>query len=206
MGQSILGDKEPNLVISEINGGNNSLCDYYIFEIGKTFKFITAIKDTGIGYGKFEDLHRDGNLDLMTYDESTFNYWHCGGAFSPHPTLILRFQNHKYRLDLEKMKKPAPTRQELENWAVGFKARFADCQNDYDFETWSAPYEMWGKMLDLIYTGNMGSAWKLCDLSWPVNRPRKVEFMKEFIKQLQTSPYYKEINQASFQGKAVHKD
>jgi hypothetical protein len=41
------------------------------------------------------------------------------------PTVIYRYQGHKYRLDLEMMKKPAPTKQELEDMAAGFKTQFA---------------------------------------------------------------------------------
>lgn len=200
MGLSILGDKQPNLIISEINGGNNSLCDFYIFQIGDTFKPITKIKRTGIGFGTFKDLRGDGILDLVTYDELTFNYWHCGGADSPHPSLILRYQNHEYRLDLEKMKEPAPTRPELEKMGKGFKAKFAGVKKDMEDDNWSAPYEMWGEMLDLIYSGNMKSAWELCDLSWPKNHPGKAAFLKEFIKRLQTSKYYEDLNQPEFQG------
>jgi hypothetical protein len=56
---------------------------------------------------------------------------------------------------------------------------------------------MWGEMLDLIYSGNMKSAWRLCDLSWPTNYPGKAVFLKEFKKQLGTFKYYgaiKELN------------
>ncbi len=191
MGQSILGDSEPDLVISEINGGNNSLCDYYVFQIGDTFKFIAKIKDTG--GGEFKDLRGNGCLDLITYDVLTFDYWNCCGAISPHPTVILRYQDGKFRPDLAKMKKPAPTEPELEKLAAGFKARFADCQNDYDFKEWSAPYQMWSEMLDLIYSGNMDSAWRLCDLSWPEKHPGKELFLKEFKKQLATSEQFGEF-------------
>lgn len=191
MGQSILGNNQPNLVISEINGGNNSLCDYYIFEIGPTFKFITKIKDSG--GGEFKDLRGHGDFDLITTDEVTFDYWNCCGAASPHPTVILRYQEGKFRPDLERMKKPEPTEHQLEEWATGFKLKFVDCQKDYEFKSWSAPYEMWDKMLDLIYSGNMDLAWRLCDLSWPANHPGKANFLKEFKKELATSPYYKSI-------------
>ena len=91
------------------------------------------------------------------------------------------------------MKKPAPTEPELEKLAAGFKARFADCQNDYDFKEWSAPYQMWSEMLDLIYSGNMDSAWRLCDLSWPEKHPGKELFLKEFKKQLATSEQFGEF-------------
>lgn len=59
-----------------------------------------------------------------------------------------------------------------------------------------------GKMFDLIYSGNMDLAWKLCDLSWPANHSGKVIFMKEFKEQLATSPYYGDIERLN----TVHKD
>jgi hypothetical protein len=201
MGQCIVGDKEPDLVITEINGGNNPLCNYYIFQISKTFKFIAQIKDAGDG--EFKDLRGNGDLDLISFDW-TFKYWNCGGAESPEPTVIYRYQDHKYRLDLEKMKKPAPTKQGLEDMAAGFKAQFANIQTDMFIDKkWSAPYEMWGKMLDLIYSGNMDLAWKLCDLSWPEKHPGKALFLKEFKEELATSEYYKDIIQLQ---NAVHKN
>ena len=76
----------------------------------------------------------------------------------------------------------------------------------YADNKWAAPNDLFSEMLDLIYSGNMESAWKLCNLSWPVKHPGKANFLKEFINQLQTSPYYNDINQASFQGVAVHKN
>jgi hypothetical protein len=201
MGQSIVGDKEPDLVITEINGGNNYQCDYYVFQISDTFKFIAQIKDAADG--EFKDLRGNGNLDLGSFDCLTFEGWNCCEAATPQPTVIFRYQDHKYRLDLEKMKQPAPTEQELEGMAAGFKAQFADIQKDWLFDSkWSAPYEMWGKMLNLIYSGNMDLAWRLCDLSWPADHPGKEIFLKEFKKQLATSPYHIDIERLNG---AVHK-
>ena len=203
MGQSIMGDKQPDLVISEMNGGNNSWCDYYIFSISDTFKLITKIKDTG--GGEFKDLRGRGALDLITRDVLTFEYWNCSGAESPSPTVILRYLNGKYRLDLEKMKRPAPTKAELKKMAEDFKAKFAEIRKEMFIDKkWSAPSEMWGEMLDLIYSGNQDSAWRLCDLSWPADHLGEAIFLEEFKKQLQTSQYYKDINQASFQSRSVH--
>src|SRR5271170_3601741 len=59
IGQSIVGDKEPDLVITEINGGNNAYCNYYVFQISDTFKLIAQIKDAGDG--EFKDLRGDGD-------------------------------------------------------------------------------------------------------------------------------------------------
>jgi hypothetical protein len=213
-GRSIIGDKQPDLVISEINGGNNYLCDYFIFQTSDTFRFIAKIKNTG--GGEFKDLRGDGGLELITYDVLTFEGWNCCEAYSPHPTIIYRFQDRKYKLDLEMMKKPGPTEKELLDTAKELKAKFggvyiayrpAPLPGDntwYAENKWAAPHELFSKMLDLIYSGNMASAWKLCDLSWPAKYPGKARFLKEFRKQLETSMYYRDINQASFQRETFH--
>ena len=119
----------------------------------------------------------------------TFAYWNVACCFSHSPTIILRYQNGRYLPDLEKMKKPAPSKLELAGMAKGFQAKFVGVQKLLPEDKWSAPYEMWQKMLDLIYSGNMDSAWKLCDLSWPAKHPGKATFLKEFKRQLMTSPF-----------------
>ena len=197
IGQSILGDKQPNLIVSDLDGGNNSLCDYYVFQIADTFKFKAKIQDSG--GGEFKDLRGDGVFDLITYDELTFDYWHCCGADSQHPPVILRYRNGRYLPDLEQMKKPAPSKQELKKMAAGFRSEFPAAPKNDDDDKWTAPPKLWGKMLDLIYSGNMASAKILCDLSWPGNLSGKDLFWKDFNEQLQTSPYYHDIKKASFQ-------
>jgi len=115
------------------------------------------------------------------------------------------------------MKKPAPSEKELQRMGKELKAKFGgvyiayrpaplpDDNTRYADNKWAAPTEMWQKMLDLIYSGNMASAWKLCELSWPAKHPGKAAFLKEFTAQLMTSPFYNDINRADFQGIAVHK-
>ena len=205
MGRSITSDKQPNLVIKDWSGGAHCCYTFFIFQIGAAFKLIGSIDlQNGVG-SDFKDLRRDGNLELVMQDW-TFQYWNACFAESFAPDVILRYVSGKYRPDLELMKKPAPTKQTLEKLAGEFKPMFAskgvkgDPNNNLQ-----VPPRLWGKMLDLIYSGNMDSAWKLCELSWPANNPGKAIFLKVFIKQLQTSPYYKDINQTSFQGVPVHK-
>jgi hypothetical protein len=48
-------------------------------------------------------------------------------------------------------------------------------------------------MLDLIYTGNMDSAWKFFDKAWDKSFNGKKKFLREFREQLQTSPYWFQI-------------
>lgn len=200
IGKSINSDKKPNLVVSEWTGGAHCCYNFYIFQIGEKFRCIAYIETEHGSYSDFADLRKDGNLELVMHDW-TFAYWNAGFANSPAPEVILSYQDHMYLPDLKLMSKPAPTEQEVESWAKGFKAEFSDPDvvDVADDQKWSAPSDLWGKMLDLIYSGNATSAWKLCDLSWPPDHPGKGVFLKEFKRQLKTSPYYDSVNRPDFQ-------
>lgn len=187
MGQSITNEKKPNLLVTEWTSGNHCCNTFYVFEISEKFKLIANIEAAYFEISEFRDLRGDGNLELVTAD-FTFSYWNVGCSDSHSPTIILRYQNGRYLPDLEKMKKPAPTEPKLEEMAKAFKARFEDpfikkyykvSRKEAEALYFPAPFEMWQKMLDLIYSGNMDSAWKLCELSWPANNPGKMTFLKE---------------------------
>ena len=144
---------------------------------------------------EFRDLRGDGNLELVTADW-TFAYWNVACCSSHSPPVILRYQGGRYLPDLEMMHKPTPPQADLEEWAKSFRGKSTEPDM---VNLWPAPPEMWQKMLDLIYTGNMASAWRLLDLSWPADRPGKQRFLKAFKMQLGTSPYYAAITQPGFQ-------
>ena len=194
MGQSITSDKQPNLLVTEWTSGNHCCTTFHIFEIGQTFKLIANIEALYFETSEFRDLRGDGNLELVTADW-TFAYWNVACCSSHSPTVILRYQGGRYLPDLEMMKKPTPPQAALEEWAKSFRGKSTEPDM---VNLWPTPPEMWQKMLDLIYTGNMAAAWRLLDLSWPA-RPGKKKFVKEFKKQLGTSPYYAAITGPTFQ-------
>jgi len=198
MGRNITGDNEPNLVVSEWSGGAHCCFTFYVFQIGSKFKLLDSVDTRNGSDSDFKDLRGEGKLELVMYDW-TFEYWNASFVESPAPMVILQYRNNKYRPDLELIHKPAPTDQELQNMANEVKAKFAAAVKSNADVKWTAPPELWGKMLDLIYSGNMASAWKLWDLSWPANHLGKKLFLKDFTEQLQTSPYYLDINQKGFQ-------
>ncbi|MGB7748991.1 MAG: hypothetical protein WBN75_17070 [Verrucomicrobiia bacterium] len=198
IGRSITGEGQPNLVVSEWTGGAHCCFVYYVFQIGDTFKLIDRLDAEHGDNSDFEDLRHNGNLEFVMADW-TFAYWNNCFADSPAPTVILRYQDSKYRPDLELMRKPPPNDQDLHLMAENLKAKFANEAETGSNDKWKAPSDLWGKMLDLIYSGNRDSAWKLLDMSWPANHPNKTEFLEEFKIQLATSPFYRDINQPSFQ-------
>ena len=50
--------------------------------------------------------------------------------------------------------------------------------------------QLWGTMLDLIYSGHEEGAWKFLDTAWPSKVRGKDVFARDFRAQLAKSPYW----------------
>jgi hypothetical protein len=53
--------------------------------------------------------------------------------------------------------------------------------------------QLWGTMLDLIYTGHRILAWQFLETVWPKNVGGKEAVVDDFIAQLKKRPYWKSI-------------
>lgn len=192
MGRSITGDSQPNLVVAEWTGGAHCCSVFRIFEIGARFKLLDTVDAADSAEPAFRDLRGDGNLDLVMNDH-TFAYWNACFVASPAPEVILRYRDGKYALDLELMRKPAPTTAALRAQADELRHEFEPDGYLDGNDRWQAPPALWGAMLDLIYTGHVDAAWQLCDEVWPADWPGKPVFQREFMEELATSPYFEDL-------------
>ena len=183
MGNDITGNGKPDLVVSGYSGGAHCCTTYYIFEIGEEFRKIAQIH-TGNAMAHFVDTDGDSNLEFVTYDD-TFSYWNTGFASSPMPEVILRFSNGAYRLASDLMSKPALDFAKLE-------ARARSIRDNGEWYIWNKS-DLWGVMLDLIYSGHADLAYQFFDMAWLPDAPGKEEFIKDFRTRLSTSPYWPEI-------------
>jgi hypothetical protein len=190
IGRDIAGNGIPNLVVLEWTGGAHCCYNFNVFEIGEEFRKITTLEAEHSLDAGFLDLDGDGRLEFKMQDW-TFAYWNASFVESPAPGLILRYQQGEYRLAGDLMLRPPPTKKKLAAMAKTVKAAFnTQATPSYD---WQIPPELWGEMLDLIYSGNMDSAWRLVDLVWPPKQPGKESFLVDFREQLSTSPYYTQV-------------
>jgi hypothetical protein len=117
----------------------------------------------------------------------TFAYWETSFAESPAPEVILRYQEGVYRPAIELMRQPAPDPAELEEQAQEIRA---------DPEGWqqpSPPPLLWAEMLDLIYSGQAELAWSFLAQAWPPDVPGQEAFLRRFLAQLTTSPFWPEL-------------
>jgi hypothetical protein len=192
MGMDITGNGQPDLVISEWLGGANCCLVFHIFEIGPTFKKLGSI-DAEFGDSGPHFLHPDKDskntgLGIQIHDW-TFANWHTDFADSPAPKVILRFSDNAYRVSPDLMRSPTLTPSDL-------AARAAEVTNDPDTAKGGEwPHarvspQLWGTMLDLIYSGHADDAWKFLDSAWPPRVQGKDNFARDFRAQLAKSSYW----------------
>jgi hypothetical protein len=192
MGMDITGDGQPDLLISEWSGYANCCLTLHIFEIGPTFKKLGTI-DAEFGDAGPHFVHPDKNLKLLgltiQIHDWTFANWNTDFADSPAPSVMLRFSDGTYRISPDLMRTPAPAPKDLEARA----AEIRDYAPSAKGGTWphaSVSPKLWSTMLDLIYGGHDGDAWKFLDAAWPAKVSGKDAFARQFRAQLAKSPYW----------------
>ncbi|HQQ63175.1 MAG TPA: hypothetical protein PLF22_06335 [Pseudomonadales bacterium] len=187
IGTNITGNGIPNLVISEYTGGAHCCLILHVFEIGEKFSPVQSMDLQNSTDAYFSNLDRDPALELAINDWS-FAYWKTSFADSPAPRVILKYRDGKYRPAPALMKLPASAQSQLEKEALAI-ASLPQWQD----QKLQIPSDLWRTMLDLIYSGNVKQAWHFFDVAWPNNIEGKKEFLAEFRKQLETSPYWHDI-------------
>jgi hypothetical protein len=190
----ITGEGLPDLVISEYTGGAHCCLFLHVFELGPEFRLIQTINVKHSDLAYFKNLDEDPALELPMNDW-TFAYWHAAFADSPAPDVILKYGGRKYEMAADLMRRPARGTQELNELAADIISS-PEWEDDYE----RVPVRLWAEMLDLIYTGNMAQAWILLDLAWPEGVEGKQEFLDAFKAQLQTSPFWQDIQALNQEG------
>jgi hypothetical protein len=192
MGMDITGDGQPDLVISEWLGGANCCLTFHIFEIGPTFKKLGTI-DAEFGDSGPHFLHPDKDskstgLAIQIHDW-TFANWNTDFADSPAPKVILRFSDNAYRVAPDLMRAAAYSASDLATRAAAVKS-YAPSAKGGEWPHAKVSPDLWGTMLDLIYSGHADDAWKLLDDAWPPKVQGKDAFARDFRAQLAKSRYW----------------
>ncbi len=192
MGMDITGDGQPDLVISEWLGGANCCLIFHIFEIGPTFKKLGTI-DAEFGDSGPHFIHPDKDskstgLAIQIHDW-TFANWNTDFADSPAPKVILRYSDNAYRVAPDLMRTATYSASDLATQAAAIKS-YAPSAKGGEWPHAKVSPDLWGTMLDLIYSGHADEAWKFLDDAWPPKVQGKDAFARDFRAQLAKSRYW----------------
>jgi hypothetical protein len=203
MGMNVTGDGQPDLVIDEYTGGAYCCTLLHIFEIGRRFKRIGTVDAREFDTGEFPiffHLDRGSDYQIVVSDD-TFLFWRDSDhGHVKAPRVVLRYQEGHYRVAPDLMRRPAPTMAQLATWAR--EERYQQLRHHHHLPDESPPSDervgmglypgssVWGRMLDLVYTGHADLAWTFLDMVWAPGRPGKREFLSAFRAELSMSPYW----------------
>ncbi len=193
-GTDINGDGIPDIIVEYYSGGAHCCFQYSVFSLGDRMKLV-AVLNGEHSVLEFKDLDGDGKHEVIGRDW-TFAYWYASFAGSPAPEIILHWNNGKYRLSEDLMKKTYDLN-DVRKTAEEFRRDALPESESNQSLHWEARW--WAAMLELIYSGNGDIAWKFFDWFWPVPDEKslkekwltdKKKFLAEFKKQLRMSPYW----------------
>ena len=190
-GADITGLGLPNLIVSEWTGGAHCCYLFHVFELGDRFREVAKLNGQHAGGSDFADVDHDGRYEFLTYD-STFAYWKASFAESPAPQVVLKFREGAYHVAPELMKRPAPAMDQLAT-AIEHVRENPRWIGSKDLPEGAVPPDLWRNMLELMYTGHAGLAWRFLHETWPADRPGKDVFVKEFCARLAESPYWPDL-------------
>jgi hypothetical protein len=173
-GEDITGRGVPNLVIESPSGGSGGYSTHYVFELGDgmrdAFQLIAIL-----GSGFFRDVDGDKRPEFIAVDH-TFAYRWTPAYQSPQPCAILRFQNDRYVVATDLMRRESPAREAIERELTSLPAG----------EQFPCLLKT---VLDLIFSGHAPLAWDLIDRDWPSQAPDRRQFITEFKAALSESPF-----------------
>ena len=167
--RDIVGNSTPELVFASFSGGAHCCYTTYILELADPVATLWEF-NTESNNVIMVDINNDGTLELRAWDPA-FHYWKTSYATSPSPEVILSFdaKSNKYAVNSAMMRKPPPSRTELEAkakiWSTrGWEGLGEDCtESPGGGFVCSVP---WGYALDLLYSGNIQAAITYVNLAW----------------------------------------
>lgn len=192
-GQDVTGNGIPNVVVTSYTGGAHCCFTLSIYELGEDASLFQRI-DGAHTEPILVDLDGDGVYEVDLRDW-TFGYWRTSFASSPAPRVILSLQNGRYEVDTKHMSEPVSEHLITIAKEIQSSPMWDSFDPDGDGLFNSPPSELWGVMLDLIYTGHADKAWDFAEVVWPDGVGGKEAFLKDFKRQLERSPFWETVGE-----------
>lgn len=177
------GDGNPDFVLQSYSGGAH--CCYYTLVLEREPELAVLAEFDGANTpALLENLDADPALEVRLRDW-TFAYWKTSYAESPAPEVVLDLQEGAYVGSPALMRRPPPDKASLEREIKAMRAMVLQQRKPIP--------ELWGRMLEYIYSGNAETAFKLLDGAWPEGLSGKASFVLQLGAQLSFSPHWDTI-------------
>jgi hypothetical protein len=188
VGGDLTGDGIPNLLAVSYSGGAHCCFHYYVYSLGNNFQKLDELEEHDASI-EFLNLDDDAALEAQSKDY-VFANWYASFGSSPGPRIVFKFENGKYRIAPDLMRRPLIPEEVLNRKSSKLRTRGSWGKSP------KRPYDpnVWEVMLDLIYTGHYARAYHFLNEAWPPSMVRKEQFRHEFFEcQLRRSAHWFDI-------------
>ncbi|SDF91051.1 hypothetical protein [Terriglobus roseus] len=183
-GTDLTGSGHPDMIVTLNTRGAHCCLTVMVYELKDVPKRIAKFEVTDTEYPYFE---RGGNGFYRFHAQDwSLAYWPSSFAGSPSASVILRYTSRGYHLDLDAMRAPMPSEQDVEKARTDAKELFANFGA-------SESGIFWYWVMQWIYSGHDDLAWNFVDEQWPANVPGKEEWTGNFCAMLADSPYWADL-------------
>ena len=168
-GKDLNGDGQPDAVFEGYSGGAHCCWTYWIVSLGGKPGLIQKIENEAAV--SFQDINKDGRIEIRTYD-GAFDYFDSmAHAYTPFPTVIFRLEGRKLKdvgseckdvYDREITK----ARSKLDPSAL---ARFRTAKNIKDSEFDETIPHVLTIVFAYLYSGREQAAWQALKEMWPAD-------------------------------------
>lgn len=175
-GKDVNGDGQPDAVLSTFSGGAHCCSTYYVISLGKT---PGLIRQFGNRFNaSFEDLKKDGQVEILISEEAFDEGFGLDHAFSPFPQLIVRLKGAKFE-DISATfwpvfeKEIAEIRGKLKPDSLREFLQSNPTEISDDEDQIQTKSDVLMIALDYLYAGRTGEARQALAEMWPVTSQRK---------------------------------
>lgn len=183
-GTDLTGNGHPDMIVTLNTRGAHCCLTVMVYELKDVPKRIAKFEVTDTEYPYFE-RGSDGFYRFHAQDWS-LAYWPSSFAGSPTASVILRYTSRGYHLDLDAMRTPKPSEQEVEKARTDARELFAN------FDA-SVSGVFWNWVMQWIYSGHDDFAWNFVDEQWPATVPGKEKWTEDFCAMLADGPYWADL-------------
>lgn len=208
--RDINGDGIPELILLDVADDAHACATCVIFALSDHGPKLELNHEFNESRPSFKDLNHDGRLEIVAEDTNYIG-WNCCVPGSPQPRVALAWNGKTWVASAKFMAAPQPSAKDLDKIVRELKKDLPE----------NAEYinpDVWGKMLDLIYSGNAPAAHELLKRMWTGNaildiygayrRPYSVRYRERFwtdlvehVKESQYLPVLRELNPGIFDGR-----
>ncbi len=204
----ITGDGERNFIFQKYLGGEEQANTWYILSLGReNFEILDTIYSK-YGTPWLGDFGQDGRYEIVINDY-VFANWNASFVKSPYERVVLEYRDKNYHMAPEWMLQSdtvllnPKVAEEVKQTMMDFY-EMAKNTYPYDVSVLGGPPEqrwgfispkLWGTLMRLLYTGKGSQAENFLAQAWYSEIEGKEAFMEDFLKQIQKSPYWEQVQE-----------